>query len=83
MLSSLPTSTASSDLLQTMRDIPTVVYLLLAALSLLTALRMMGFLRRAFLPLGALFRAVLATAVITGAVVLALVLVAAAAVSAH
>jgi hypothetical protein len=82
MFSSLPTSSASNPL-DAMRDVPTAVYLLLAAVSLLSALRMMGYLRRAFLPFWALLRAVAATVVVTAAVVLALVLVTAAAVSAH
>jgi hypothetical protein len=82
MFSFLPTSSAS-NLLETMRDVPTAVYLLLAALFLVSALRIMSYLRRAFLPVGVMLRAVAATVVVTAAVVLALVLVAAAAFSAH
>ncbi|GID97180.1 hypothetical protein ACFQFC_02765 [Amorphoplanes digitatis] len=81
MFSSVPTSSANNPL-DAMRDVPTAVYLLLAALALLSALRMMGDLRRAFPPFWALVHAVAATAVVTAAVVLALVLVVAAAVSA-
>jgi hypothetical protein len=57
-----------------------IVYLVLAALSLLLALRLM---KRALAPVGALVQAVAAAAVVAFAITLALVLVAAAAFSSH
>jgi hypothetical protein len=83
MLSSFLTSSASNDLLDMVRTAPPVAYLLLAALCLVVALRLLRYLRKAFMPLGALLQMVTATLVVTVAVGVALLLVAAAAVSAH
>ncbi len=83
MLSLLPTSLTSNGLLEAVRTAPPAVYLLLAALLLLIALRVLRSLRRAFMPLGALLQTVTATFVVTITVGLALVLLAAAAVSTH
>ncbi|GAB2591517.1 hypothetical protein Aab01nite_38950 [Paractinoplanes abujensis] len=83
MLTSLPTSLGNAGLLDTVRSAPPIVYLALAAVSLLVALRIMRALRKAFMPLGALLQAAAGIAVVSVAVVLALVLVAAAALSAQ
>ena len=83
MLSSLPTAPPDGDVLDVLRSVPSSVYLVLAALSLLIALRVLRSLRRGLLPLGMLLHAAAAMVVLAGAVGVALVLVAAAAVSAH
>lgn len=82
---SLPTSLASTnaDLLESVRSAPPLVYLALAAVSLLVALRIMRSLRKAFMPLGALLQAAAGIAVVSVAVVIALVLVAMAALNAQ
>ncbi|MDY7085827.1 MAG: hypothetical protein SYR96_12045 [Actinomycetota bacterium] len=82
---SLTASLASTnaDLLETVRSAPPLVYLALAAVSLLVALRIMRSLRQAFMPLGALLQAAAGIAVVSVAVVFALILVAAAALSAQ
>ena len=74
---------SAGSLLDAARATPPVVYLLLATLSLLVALRVLRFLRRASMPLGALLQLATATAVVTVAVGAAILLMAAAAVTSH
>lgn len=82
---SLPTAlaTTNADLLETVRSAPPLLYLALAAVSLLVALRIMRSLRKAFMPLGALLQAAAGIAVVSVAVVFALLLVAMAALNAQ
>jgi hypothetical protein len=83
MLSFFPGSSASNDLADAVRSFPPVVYLLLAAVCLVVALRLLGYLRKAFMPLRALLQMASATLILAVAVGVALLLVAAAAVGVH
>jgi hypothetical protein len=86
MLSNLPLSPAGYGAIAELRSIqpalhaPRLLYLALAAVLLVIALR---FVRRALAPIGALVQAVAAAAVVAFATGLALILVVAAALSGH
>jgi len=75
-----PTSPASFDIFDVSWADQPIVYLTLAAVALLIALRLM---KRALAPIGALVQAVAAAAVVAFTIGLALVLVVAAAFSGH